>query len=64
MDGSGNVSWTLAEIGVKDTWRPVQVNGTSIGTNTLNLSNSTYIGVNDNEGKVTFNLIGSTTTAN
>ena len=64
VDGSGNVSWTLAEIGVKDTWRPVQVNGTSIGTNTLNLSNSTYIGVNDNEGKVTFNLIGSTTTAN
>lgn len=64
VDGSGNVSWTLAEMGVKDTWRPVQVNGTSIGTNTLNLSNSTYIGVNDNEGKVTFNLIGSTTTAN
>lgn len=64
VDGSGNVSWTLAEMGVKDTWRSVQVNGTSIGTNTLNLSNSTYIGVNDNEGKVTFNLIGSTTTAN
>lgn len=64
VDGSGNVSWTLAEMGVEDTWRPVQVNGTSIGTNTLNLSNSTYIGVNDNAGKVTFNLIGSTTTAN
>lgn len=64
VDGSGNVSWTLAEIGVQNTWRQVQVNGTSIGTNTLNLSNGNYIGVINNEGKVTFNLIGSTTTAN
>lgn len=64
VDGSGNVSWTLAEIGVQNTWRQVQVNGTSIGTNTLNLSNGNYIGVTNNEGKVTFNLIGSTATAN
>lgn len=64
VDGSGNVSWSLAEMGVQNTWRPIQVNGTSIGTNTLNLSNSTYIGVSNNNGKVTFNLIGSTTTAN
>ena len=64
VDGSGNVSWTLAEIGVQNTWRTVNVNDTSIGTATLNLSNSNYIGVSNSNGKVTFNLIGSTTTAN
>ena len=64
VDGSGNVSWTLAEIGVQNTWRQINVNGTSIGTATLNLSNGNYIGVSNNSGKVTFNLIGSTTTAN
>ncbi len=64
VDGSGNVSWTLAEIGVKDTWRTVQVNGTSIGNNTLNLCNSTYIGLTNVNGKVTFSLVGSSTTAN
>ena len=64
VDGSGNVSWTLAEIGVRDTWRTVQVNGTSIGNNTLNLCNSTYIGLTNVNGKVTFSLVGSSTTAN
>ena len=64
VDGSGNVSWSLAEIGVKDTWRTVQVNGTSIGNNTLNLCNSTYIGLTNVNGKVTFSLVGSGTTAN
>lgn len=64
VDGSGNVSWSLAEIGVRDTWRTVQVNGTSIGNNTLNLCNSTYIGLTNVNGKVTFSLVGSSTTAN
>ena len=64
VDGSGNVSWTLAEIGVRDTWRTVQVNGTSIGNNTLNLCGSTYIGLTNVNGKVTFSLVGSSTTAN
>lgn len=64
VDGSGNVSWSLAEIGVKDTWRAVQVNGTSIGNNTLNLCSSTYIGLTNVNGKVTFSLVGSGTTAN
>ena len=64
VDGSANVSWTLDEIGVQDTWRQIQVNGTSIGDNTLNLASSTYIGVTNDKGKVTFSLIGSTTTAN
>lgn len=64
VDGSTNVSWTLAEIGVQDTWRQIQVNGTSIGDNTLNLASSTYIGVTNDKGKVTFSLTGSTTTAN
>ena len=64
VDGSGNVSWSLAEIGVKDTWRAVQVNGTSIGNNTLNLCGSTYIGLANINGKVTFSLVGSGTTAN
>lgn len=64
VDGSGNVSWSLAEIGVNDTWRAVQVNGTSIGNNTLNLCGSTYIGLTNVNGKVTFSLVGSGTTAN
>ena len=64
VDGSGNVSWSLAEIGVRDTWRTVQVNGTSIGNNTLNLCGSTYIGLTNVDGKVTFSLVGSGTTAN
>lgn len=64
VDGSADVSWTLDEIGVQDTWRQIQVNGTSIGDNTLNLASSTYIGVTNDKGKVTFSLIGSTTTAN
>lgn len=64
VDGSGNVSWSLAEIGVRDTWRTVQVNGTSIGNNTLNLCGSTYIGLTNVDGKVTFSLVGSSTTAN
>lgn len=64
VDGSANMSWTLAEIGIQDTWRQIQVNGTSIGNNTLNLSGSDYIGVTNDKGKVTFSLIGSTTTAN
>lgn len=64
VDGSGNVSWSLAEIGVKDTWRTVQVNGTSIDNNTLNLCGSTYIGLTNVNGKVTFSLVGSGTTAN
>lgn len=64
VDGSGNVSWTLAEIGVRDTWRTIQVNGTSIGNNTLNLCGSTYIGLTNVDGKVTFSLVGSGTTAN
>ena len=58
------MSWSLAEIGVKDTWRVVQVNGTSIGNNTLNLCGSTYIGLTNVNGKVTFSLVGSGTTAN
>lgn len=64
VDGSADMSWTLAEIGIQDTWRQIQVNGTSIGNNTLNLSGSDYIGVTNDKGKVTFSLIGSTTTAN
>lgn len=64
VDGSGNVSWSLSEIGVRDTWRTVQVNGTSIGNNTLNLCGSTYIGLTNVNGKVTFSLVGSSTTAN
>lgn len=64
VDGSGNVSWSLAEIGVKDTWRAVQVNGTSIGNNTLNLCGSTYIGLTNVNGKVTFSLVGSGTISN
>lgn len=64
VDGSGNVSWSLAEIGVRDTWRTIQVNGTSIGNNTLNLCGSTYIGLTNVNGKVTFSLVGSGTTAN
>ena len=64
VDGSGNVSWSLAEIGVNDTWRTVQVNGASIGNNTLNLCGSTYIGLTNVNGKVTFSLVGSSTTAN
>ena len=64
VDGSGNVSWSLSEIGVEDTWRTVQVNGTSIGNNTLNLCGSTYIGLTNVNGKVTFSLVGSGTTAN
>lgn len=64
VDGSGNVSWSLSEIGVRDTWRTVQVNGTSIGNNTLNLCGSTYIGLTNVDGKVTFSLVGSSTTAN
>lgn len=64
VDGSGNVSWSLSEIGVRDTWRTVQVNSTSIGNNTLNLCGSTYIGLTNVDGKVTFSLVGSSTTAN
>lgn len=64
VDGTSNVSWSLSEIGVKDTWRTVQVNGTSIGNNTLNLCGSTYIGLTNVNGKVTFSLVGSGTTAN
>ena len=64
VDGSKDVSCTLAEIGVQNTWRTVNVNSTSIGTATLNLSNGNYIGVSNSNGKVTFNLIGSSTTAN
>ena len=58
------MSWSLAEIGVRDTWRTVQVNDTSIGNNTLNLCGSTYIGLTNVNGKVTFSLVGSGTTAN
>ena len=64
VNGSGNISWTLSEIGVQNTWRQVNVNGTSIGSATLNLVSGNYIGVSNDNGKVTFNLIGSTTTAN
>ena len=64
VDGSGDVSWTLAELGIQNTWRPVNINGTSIGTASLDLTNSNYIGVSNTNGKVTFNLIGSTTIAN
>lgn len=64
VDGSADVSWTLAEIGVQNTWRQVNVNGTSIGTATLNLSNGNYIGVSNSNGRVTFDLIGSTTVQN
>lgn len=64
VDGSSDISWTLSEIGVQNTWRQVNVNGTSIGSATLNLVSGNYIGVSNDNGKVTFNLIGSTTTAN
>ena len=36
-----------------DTWRPIQINGTSIGSNTLNLKPGTNIGLNNSNGTVT-----------
>lgn len=56
---SGNVVITA-----RDTWRPIQVNGTGISTSTLNLANGNYIAVTNSSGKATFNLVNTSSTKN
>ena len=57
VDGSGDVSWSLAEIGVQNTWRTVKVNSNSINSNPLDLCSGTYVTVTKGDnGKVTFDV--------
>ena len=44
-----------------NTWRDIQINGTSINTNVLNLSPSTNIALSNSDGKVTISAIGVVT---
>ena len=71
VDGYGQViacSYTLnktvpsdAKFTDTNTWRDIQINGTSINTNVLNLSPSTNIALSNSDGKVTISAIGVVT---
>ena len=55
-DGQSTPSWyKLPSNAFVNTWRTIQVNGTSIGNNTLNLINGTHITLANNNGQVTIN---------
>ena len=55
-DGQSTPSWyKLPSNAFVNTWRTIQVNGTSIGNNTLNLINGTHITLTNNNGKVNIN---------
>ena len=44
-----------------NTWRDIQINGTSINTNVLNLCPGTNVALSNNDGKVTISAIGVVT---
>lgn len=55
-DGQSTPSWyKLPSNAFTNTWRTIQVNGKSIGDNTLNLINGTHITLANNNGQVTIN---------
>lgn len=55
-DGQATPSWYKLSTNLfANTWRTVQVNGTSIEDNTLNLINGTHITLANNNGQVTIN---------
>ena len=55
-DGQATPSWyKLPTNSFVNTWRTVQVNGTSIGDNILNLINGENVTLNNNNGQVTIN---------
>ena len=55
-DGQSTPSWyKLPTNSFTNTWRTIQVNGSTIGNNTLNLINGTHITLANNNGKVTIN---------
>ena len=55
-DGQSTPSWyKLPTNSFTNTWRTIQVNGSTIGNNTLNLVNGTHITLANNNGKVTIN---------
>ena len=55
-DGQSTPSWyKLPTNSFTNTWRTIQVNGNTIGDNTLNLINGTHITLTNNNGQVTIN---------
>lgn len=55
-DGENTPSWyKLPNNSFINTWRTIQVNGSTIGDNTLNLINGTHITLTNNSGQVTIN---------
>lgn len=55
-DGQSTPSWyKLPTNSFINTWRTIQINGNSIGDNTLNLINGTHITLTNNNGQVTIN---------
>ena len=55
-DGQSTPSWyKLPTNSFTNTWRTIQVNGSTIGNNTLNLINGTHITLTNNNGQVTIN---------
>lgn len=57
------VTWDVLHTEVDtDTWRPVQVNGTSIDNNTLNLKAGTNVSLSQTNGAVTINSTDTNTT--
>lgn len=55
-DGQATPSWyRLPTNSFANTWRTVQINGTSIGDNILNLINGDNVTLNNNNGQVTIN---------
>lgn len=55
-DGQTTPSWyKLPSNAFVNTWRTIQVNGTSIGNNTLNLVNGTNVTITNTNGKVAIN---------
>ena len=59
LDGSSGLTYTLADIGFQNTWRDVKVNNTSIGQNTLNLTNGTNITLSNTNGTVSVGVSGT-----
>lgn len=56
IDGQVTPSWyKLPMNSFSNTWRTIQVNGHTIGDNTLNLINGTHITLANNNGQVTIN---------
>lgn len=59
VDGNNVQYRTLSSIlAGQNTWRTVQINGTSIGTNVLNLKNGSNIVLNNSNGQVTISANG------